>query len=205
MVIQIQKKIFVTHCSGGTLTKQPKSNISVLEDGQDYSDSLPGHDPESPETNPEEASKVEPKPGPESPLGLSYSLKPWEDDHNMESEGSEDPKSKENNETPLEVESPVSHTETNQIPNFEEKTESKTNAFNPINFESLLVKEELTMQKENQPRPNPIPMKPTDSLKQLGSPSDIEHGQDYANSEPESKLKPNNKEEKRMKERNPHK
>ena len=218
MWLQIQITIYVTHCIGGTLIKKPKSNISVVEDGQDYSDSPSGHDPESPETNPEEASKVEQKAGPETPLAPTIdSLKPREDEHhdlfnhNMEAEGSEDPKINENNQTALEGDSaqPVSYTETNKKFEFEEKPKSKTNTFEAINFESLLVKKELTMQKQNNTKPNPKPMNPTESHNSSKQPSDVEHGQDYGNSVPdngpESKLKANHLDGKGMKEEKAHK
>ena len=205
--------------SGGTLYKRPKSNVSVVEDGQDYSNSPPGHDPDSPETNPEGALKVEQTENPEA-LTIDI-LKPREDEHlfnhDMESEGTENLKVDEDNKTALEEANSksASHPEGKKILDFEEKhippksqthlgpnqNKSKTDTFKEIHLESPQVKKEITMQNDkntelDKSNPNPISTRPTESHNystELSLPSGVEHGQDYGDSEPdngpESKLK----------------
>ena len=205
--------------SGGTLYRRPKSNTSVVEDGQDYSNSPAGHDPESPETNPEEASKVEQTANPEA-LTIDI-LKPREDEHlfnhNMEAQGTENLNVDDHNKTALEEANskPASHPQGNKMLDFEEthippksltnigptQNKNKSDTFNKTYLESPQLKKELTMQDEKNTKldksnPNPISVRPTESHNhstELSLPSGVEHGQDYVNSEPdhepESKLK----------------
>ena len=196
--------------SGGTLFKHPKSNASVVEEGQDYNNSPPDQDPESPDTNPEKVLEVKQAANPEVPSALTIDLlKPREDEHlfnhNIVAEGAENHEVGENNKTALGEDNSehASNSERNKTSDFDEKhialkgetqlspnkNESKKDTFKEMKFESPFDKN----------NPNPIPMRP----------KDVEHGQDYGNSEPDndpnSPLKANHLEGKEKKEIKTHK